>query len=228
MIEQIIKATLQELSSIAHEDKAAVAVMKQDSRLIFPKKRDESIRVSEQEVRFLLVRELELHKVDHGFYYSVETPTEGLYKFSEGGKIIDLKTGLGQSANIDLTLYKRKDDSGGGFVRKHLFEFKFGNENSHKKDFVKLLFDTNGLYNFYINIVDVESLKKRNTLKSVERKYQEAITEINSKREKEKLDNNSVLRIILYNVRDRNMMVYKDIDLASGKTGIAVMDALFL
>jgi hypothetical protein len=62
-------------------------------------------RVSEQEARFLFIRELE--KQQHSFYYSVETPTEQAYCFSgnDGGVYpgIDEK---GQFARFDVCLYE--------------------------------------------------------------------------------------------------------------------------
>ena len=61
-------------------------------RLIFPKKRDEEIRISEQESRVLLCGLLN----NSNYFYSVETPTEELYK--QKGK-------THRSASSDLSLY---------------------------------------------------------------------------------------------------------------------------
>ena len=53
------------------------------SRLIFPKKSDGTIRVSEQELRFIFVEQLnEYVRKNWDVYYSVETPTEYNYRFS--------------------------------------------------------------------------------------------------------------------------------------------------
>lgn len=61
-------------------------------KLIFPRYRNEGLRVSEQEARFAFVEVLQ----SSPFMYSVETPTIGIYTFS-GTKPI--------SAQTDLTLY---------------------------------------------------------------------------------------------------------------------------
>jgi hypothetical protein len=62
--------------------------------LIFPKKRDEEIRISEQESRVLFCDLLN----SSNYFYSVETPTEKSYK--QTGKTY-------RSANSDLSLYTK-------------------------------------------------------------------------------------------------------------------------
>jgi hypothetical protein len=115
------------------------------THLIFPKKKsNDSIRISEQELRFVFVEQLneeikgistngkEPEKWD--VYYSVETPTFRKYTF--GKKVEDIKCDQpnGRSGNIDLTIH----DSDG--TRIALIEFKFSNATEHdcKKDFEKL------------------------------------------------------------------------------------------
>ena len=56
------------------------------SRIVFPRKRKEPIRVSEQELRFVFVEQLN-KEISEGWdvYYSVETPTQDTYSgFSKG------------------------------------------------------------------------------------------------------------------------------------------------
>ncbi|MCL1968447.1 MAG: hypothetical protein FWF65_02610 [Bacteroidetes bacterium] len=78
-VEKLIEKSLQELQKIGWENE----IKTQDSKLIFPKycvgnqEHVDTPRISEQEARFLFVRELE--KQDN-FYYSVETPTKKPYK----------------------------------------------------------------------------------------------------------------------------------------------------
>jgi len=172
-VEDLIKNSLQELQKIGWEKE----IKTQESKLIFPKYRDDEQeaeqtarkRISEQEARFLFVRELEKQKV---FYYSVETPTNDTYAdFSTK----EPKIGIGKSGNVDVTLYNNKHD------RKHLIEFKFDNVNTCTKDFLKLLCDDNQCEtNYYINIIknSDNTTKKRleNTLKDLEaKKYNTAI-----------------------------------------------------
>lgn len=212
-LEKIIVDSLKELKKIAHEN--GVANKEQKSRLIFPKKRSNDLsRISEQEARFLFIRELEKKERKHDFYYSIETPTNNVYQFSEGGKKIKPKIGKGQSASIDVTLYTKEDNR---FQRKHLIEFKQGNINTCEKDFLKLLFDTDGLHNFYINIIERENLSKRNTLESIVNKYQNAINDL--KKENQKY--NSRLTIILFNISDGELRIFKEIDLKKDKHEVA-------
>lgn len=63
-------------------------------RIVFPRYRDGSIRVSEQEARCLFISQLNTS----AFLYSVETPTTGEYAFQEGGQ-------SKRSAATDLTVY---------------------------------------------------------------------------------------------------------------------------
>lgn len=211
-IEKIIKDSLRELKDIACESESES--QNQNSKLIFPQKRlDKSPRISEQEARFLFVRELEVQKDKHSFYYSIETPTENIYQFSKGGKKIEPKISVGKSANIDVTLYIKGNEK---FHRKHLIEFKYGNIDTCKKDFLKLLFDMDGLYNFYVNILDRDNLSKRKTLESIIEKYQNAINDFKKVHQK----NNSILKIILFNINNGDMRLFNDIDLKNGKTKI--------
>jgi len=152
-IEMLIKNSFKELLKIGEEN-----AIKQnaESRLIFPKKRDGEKRISEQELRFLLARELEKQK---DFYYSVEAPTEDMYIFS-GKKLI--------SARLDLCLY----DLNGN--RTNLIELKYDNVEV-ENDFLKLLCDSETEQNYFVQIVDnMDS----GTIESIEKKYQEALAEI--------------------------------------------------
>ena len=63
--------------------------------LIFPEKRNGSLRISEQEAKLLFVQHL---TVDRRFAFSVETPTKETYQ--QTGK-------TGMSARVDITLYGR-------------------------------------------------------------------------------------------------------------------------
>ncbi|MFC4691284.1 hypothetical protein ACFO5T_12670 [Dokdonia genika] len=211
-LEKIIVDSLIELKNISHEN--SIANKNQKSNLIFPRARlNKASRISEQEARFLFIRELEKKENKHSFYYSIETPTCNIYQFSQGGKKIEPKIGEGQSASIDVTLYSKIEER---FHRKHLIEFKQGNINTCKKDFLKLLFDINGLHNFYINVINRENLSKRKTLESIINKYQNAINDLIKKEQKDI----SKLTIILFNINDGDLRIFKEIDIRNGKVKI--------
>ena len=88
------------------------------------------------------------------WFYSVETPTEDKYKFTENGKNLDKpKRGEGQSANFDLTI---SNDKGELLA---LIEFKAKNTKpfSYAKDFCKLWNPKEGNSNvlrYFINVLD--------------------------------------------------------------------------
>lgn len=96
----------------------------QSPKLIFPKKRDEEIRISEQESRILFCNLLE----DTGYYYSIETPTVKSYQLS--GKVP-------LSALSDLSLYTFDDK----FEKVANVEFKAHNppKKHIKKDVEKIV-----------------------------------------------------------------------------------------
>lgn len=130
---------------------------KGESRLVFPcynnKKRE--IRMSEQELRFVFVETFNEYCDEKlNWFYSVETPTEDKYKFTENGKNLDKpKRGEGQSANFDLTI---SNDKGELLA---LIEFKAKNTKpfSYAKDFCKLWNPKEGNSNvlrFFINVLD--------------------------------------------------------------------------
>ena len=115
------------------------------SRIIFPrystKYRDGETRISEQELRFIFVEQFNKYCQEEQWeaYYSVETPTEEKYIFSEDGKTVNPHKAeendeKGQSAMIDLCIHDKN------FHRIALVEFKALNpkEPAYAKDFCKL------------------------------------------------------------------------------------------
>jgi hypothetical protein len=218
-VEDLIIKSFKELKTIGSESGQLVGAQKiiSDSRLIFPQYREKdnadstkanSTRVSEQEARFLFVKQLETDKDHH--YYSVEAPTKKKYKFSDkdGNKdedkfpCIDDK---GRSASIDVCLYNK---NGSGFERLHLIEFKFDNQDQKdfSKDFLKLLCDEDKLTNYFVHIVAVEDLLNDSTLCSITGKYKEAIKHAWSDRK------DSTLIIFLYNIGENRYFESNVID----------------
>ena len=114
-------------------------------------------RVSEQELRFVFVEQL-LKRLPDGYYYSIETPTDRHYKFSENGINITPVREEGQSGNFDLTINKDKQ-------RVAIIEFKAKSSSPHAyaKDFCKLWYSKEGkgknTYRYFINVF--ESMNKR-------------------------------------------------------------------
>lgn len=126
------------------------------SRILFPCKNkgnnNKETRVSEQELRFVFVEQLNKEIGEDGknwnVYYSVETPTIEKYYFKEDPPKKDNK---GQSANFDLVIH----DS--NYNRVALIEFKANNPDIHdyQKDFVKLSNnEEEGCLRFFIQLLE--------------------------------------------------------------------------
>lgn len=138
------------------------------SRIVFPRKRGkEELRISEQELRFVFIEQFNQYCRETGWnaFYSVETPTQWKYKFSEGKKphkIADKEEG-GQSAMVDVSIHNNAGR------RICLIEFKAGNPEGFcfDKDFVKL--SEEGELGFFIHLLETERI---DTLGSVLSKVQ--------------------------------------------------------
>ena len=106
------------------------------TRLVFPKySGGTKKRVSEQELRFVFVELLQPLLKKYDYYYSVETPTEDKYQFSNKGKYCTPTASEdGQSASFDLTI---KDSIGENIA---IIEFKAKSASTHEyaKDLCKL------------------------------------------------------------------------------------------
>ena len=157
VIEKVIATSLRELSWIGEENGVQENAK---SCLLFPKYRSEKRRVSEQELRFLLARNLEREKI----HYSVETPTTEVFKF---------KGRVPRSALVDLCLH---DDAKGR--RTHLVELKYKNVNV-KQDFEKLLGNSlSGGMNYFVQFVENADNGSRS---SIEKKYNAALKSMSKK-----------------------------------------------
>jgi hypothetical protein len=181
-IETLIENSLKELLRIGKEDEIQ---QNADSRLIFPKYRNREKRVSEQELRFLLIRELEKQKE---FYYSVETPTKEEYFFSGS-----IENSL--SARIDLCLHNSEGK------RINLIELKYDNVDV-RNDFLKLLCDCETEQNYFVQFVGNADDR---TFTSIKSKYEEALKYILD----EKFKIKSGVKIFLFVVKTESLHKYE-------------------
>lgn len=175
-IDKIIKQTFKrlELAYMNHREGQigkSINHKKGESRLVFPCYMNGEIRISEQELRFAFVETFnEYCDEKPNWFYSVETPTEDKYKFTENGKNLDKpKRGEGQSANFDLTISNAKGEL------LALIEFKAKNTKpfSYAKDFCKLWNPKEGNSNvlrYFINVLDKTDKK---TFISIQKKLDE-------------------------------------------------------
>lgn len=117
------------------------------NRIIFPKNRKLSQRVSEQELRFTFVEQL-YEEIRQGWdvFYSVETPTLKEYSGFSKGKPECGKGG--RSGAIDLVIHDNKSR------RLVIIEFKAhtAEEKDYKKDLYKLVCE-NAECKFFVNIL---------------------------------------------------------------------------
>ena len=147
-IETIIKNTFEVIDEVYNNNKESdeEKTKSKNGRLVFPNYRDKrTIRVSEQELRFIFVDQFinycKEHSNEFDYYYSVEVPTEYVYNFphknTEAPSVNNKdKEGM-QSASIDLAIYKNKKASTSPVA---IIEFKKDGCSAHEiaKDFLKL------------------------------------------------------------------------------------------
>ncbi len=111
--------------------------------------------LNEQHLRFIFVEKL-IEEIKSGWNvkYSVETPTNGKYKFSNNGANEPVQRGIGQKGSFDLTIH---DNNLSQIIA--LIEFKAKNPDGHEfaKDFCKLGNSNEGGNNslrLFIHILD--------------------------------------------------------------------------
>ena len=124
--------------------------------LVFPQYGQHSsnagkIRVSEQELRFAFVEAFEEFTKGKGLFYSVETPTESKYLFTDNNsekvvpRITDKEPGIGKSGQFDLVIHDEKIqriciiEFKAGFVSKTAFKevlLKLANPEEDKNDVI--------------------------------------------------------------------------------------------
>ena len=133
MIDDYIVKSLKLLNTVQYElDECSNT----KTSLIYPKKRDSSERISEQEAKILFCHILLKNKV----VFSVETATIGEYSFTGNKKI---------SARLDLCIYKKEENQ---YVRANCIEYKAHNESkTFRSDVEKLLCEKGD--NYFVHIL---------------------------------------------------------------------------
>ena len=153
------------------------------SQLIFPHSNKGDVRHSEQELKQIFLRNVE---EDKNYFYSIETPTEYGYRFSDTEmplvKENHEKDDKYESARFDVSLYSKnnKDD-----LLTHV-EFKYGNRDKKSgicKDFLKLVSEvkcTNEKKNFFVHYLCVKTEKgwESRTFPSLFSKYLDSVADI--------------------------------------------------
>lgn len=180
IIEEITVRTFAVIKKVYDSQRETIAPVQKDlskvgSRILFPKysenrKSNEKDRISEQELRFIFVEQLNKYADENNLdlYYSVETPTKKPYVFSKdkgGPKVVEETDKDGVSARTDLVIYTKK---GNQFIRAVLIEFKALNPAiaNYQKDFCKLENeDGNDTLKYFIQIIKKYDAGTKNSLK---------------------------------------------------------------
>ena len=132
-------------------------------------------RVSEQELRFAFVDVLKKHCTGGKMFYSVETPTEGKYRFPKDD-LPRIDDENGKSGNFDLVIHNEN------LKRICLIEFKanYPSERSFQKDFLKLANkkedkdDTSVLRYFIHMVVNYNESKIKDIIKAARKVLEKA------------------------------------------------------
>lgn len=135
-----------------------------NSRFTIPLNEDGKLRISEQELKLSFIETFLKSSEFKGYMYSVETPTQNMYSFTEKGKhqtpkCICKQNEKGRRGNIDVVLHM-------GEERVALIEFKANHAGffEHAKDVCKLENEPgDNVLRFLVEIfisTDDKSLKK--------------------------------------------------------------------
>lgn len=187
-IKKVLKNTFDEISYVYNEHKEGVEnanTNNSKSYIVFPKyksndpkgskEKKSKTRISEQELRFIFVEQLNKYN-NLDLYYSIETPTQKAYVFSEdkgGPKVVGETDKNGVSARTDLVIYTKNDNQ---FIRAALIEFKAHNPdiNDYRKDICKLINEEtdNGCLKYFIQLINVKN--QITTLNNIKEKTKNA------------------------------------------------------
>ena len=201
VVENLIEKSFNDLVSLLINNRT-------NENLIFPKYRDETVRYSEQELRQFFLKNVETQENNDNkiYFYSVETPTKLVYRFTnteipkvkDPNDTDDNDKDNYKSARFDVSLYKKtyKDNDK---ASNHI-ELKSDNpeEEDICKDFLKLAKEvkfTKEKKNFFVHYHCVEETSwKSDTFSSLFEKYRKSVDKIENKIE----DKNDLSNVELY------------------------------
>lgn len=161
VIDEVVKRTFDSITNLFKNNDD----INSPTRLYFPKYvhgvNSGEIRVSEQELRQLFIEEFgknsDVAKLN--LRYSVETPTQGWYVFSEEAK------NDGRSGNFDFTIFKNREIVA-------IIEFKAGNTKSYKTDLEKLSSGDEGDANTLRYLINILVGADKGTVNNINSKFQ--------------------------------------------------------
>ena len=217
-IEEIIEKSCNDLVSLLINNRT-------NENLIFPKYRDETVRYSEQELRQFFLKNVETQENNDNkiYFYSVETPTKLVYRFTntEIPKVKDPNDTDAndkdnyKSARFDVSLYKKtyKDNDK---ASNHI-EFKYGNpdqKNAICKDFLKLISEvdlTKEKKNFFVHYLCVKTEKgwESKTFPSLFKKYCDSIVDIEKNLKNETNLKNVTIYLLCFFEDSKSSSVYR-------------------
>ena len=214
-IENIIATSLEEISLLVTEGKCR-------SRIIMPFYRtkaenEDTIRYSEQELKQIF---LNLLCNNTSFFYSVETPSEYVYSFSNSDqpqiKKLKEEDDHYESARFDVSLYNTANP------KDLMCHIEFKHENADEKEIGKdLLKLTNEFGNYNKNFFVHYIVRKSNqwitsTFPSVIKKYRNTLPYLEKERENfskvwvylmfNKKDNNPEKSILIFSLQDLSQL----------------------
>lgn len=171
------------------------------TRIVFPTYRDSSHRVSEQELRFVFVEQVQGLLKEYDYYYSVETPTKDIYRFSQDKKYISPRIDeSGKSASFDLSIVDKSNNTIA------IIEFKAKNSDSHEyaKDLCKLWNpNEKSLYKYLLNLF--EKIEPKTKERFLNKLYPSSNTWLKAKTSEEKVV------VIAQSLRDTDEQIRREI-----------------
>ena len=218
VVENLIEKSFNDLVSLLINNRT-------NENLIFPKYRDETVRYSEQELRQFFLKNVETQENNDNkiYFYSVETPTKLVYRFTnteipkvkDPNDTDDNDKDNYKSARFDVSLYKKtyKDNDK---ASNHI-EFKYGNpdqKNAICKDFLKLISEvdlTKEKKNFFVHYLCVKTEKgwESRTFPSLFKKYCDPIVDIEKTLKNETNLKNVTIYLLCFFEDSKSSSVYR-------------------
>lgn len=218
VVENLIEKSFNDLVSLLINNRT-------NENLIFPKYRDETVRYSEQELQQFFLKNVETQENNDNkiYFYSVETPTKLVYRFTnteipkvkDPNDTDDNDKDNYKSARFDVSLYKKtyKDNDK---ASNHI-EFKYGNpdqKNAICKDFLKLISEvdlTKEKKNFFVHYLCVKTEKgwESKTFPSLFKKYCDSIVDIEKTLKNETNLKNVTIYLLCFFEDSKSSSVYR-------------------